>query len=238
MRKLKLYKITVISNCLLVLVMLGIFMLGFVSNGTTTAANQGNYNAIYHGNKDSDNVSLMFNVYENPQVVMDIVNVLNSYGAKSTFFFGGCFADDNAELLNYVKNSGHELANHGYFHKDHKKLSYEQNYNEIVRTNKVITALTGQEITLFAPPSGSFGVNTLKVCFELDLRVVIWSKDTIDWRDKDSNLIFKRATKGVSGGDFILMHPKQHTLDILPKILEFYANNGLNAVTVSKNLQN
>ncbi len=237
MKKLKRYKIAIVTNCLLVAILMGVFMVGFIPSTTTATANQGSYGAIYHGNKDSNNVSLMFNVYENADVVKKIVDVLDDYGAKSTFFIGGCFADDNTEVLNYIKSSGHELANHGYFHKDHKKLSYENNYNEIVRTNKMISSLTGEEITLFAPPSGAFGVNTLKVCRELNLKVIMWSKDTIDWRDSDTSLIFKRATKNLSGGDLILMHPKSHTLSVLPEILEYIKTSGLKAVTVSENLQ-
>ncbi|MEG1609510.1 MAG: polysaccharide deacetylase, partial [Clostridia bacterium] len=90
---------------------------------------------------------------------------------------------------------------------------------------------------LFAPPSGSFDKTTLSVAEELDMRVIMWSKDTVDWRDKDENIVFKRATNKVGGGDLILMHPTAHTLKALPKILEFYKDNGLRQVIVSENLK-
>ena len=61
----------------------------------------------------------------------------------------------------------------------------------------------------------------------------MWSKDTIDWRDSDENLIISRATKEVVGGDFILMHPKTHTLNALPKIIDKIKEKGFNLVTVN-----
>ena len=65
----------------------------------------------------------------------------------------------------------------------------------------------------------------------------MWSKDTIDWRDKDENTILSRATKNLSNGDLILMHPKEHTLNVLPKIIDFILENGYNIVTVGKNIE-
>ena len=64
----------------------------------------------------------------------------------------------------------------------------------------------------------------------------MWSKDTIDWRDKDADLVFKRATKDIKGGDFILMHPTAHTLEALPRILDYYKELGIKSVTVTENI--
>ena len=129
--------------------------------------------------------------------------------------------------------SGHELGNHGYFHKDHKKLSEQYNYQEIYSCDKIVYSLTGYKMTLFAPPSGSFSKNTLKVAKDLNYKTIMWSKDTIDWRDSDENLIINRATKEVVGGDFILMHPKAHTLNALDKIIDKIKEKNLNLTTVS-----
>ena len=65
------------------------------------------------------------------------------------------------------------------------------------------------------------------------MKVVMWSKDTIDWRDKDEQLVIKRATKDVKAGDFILMHPTEHSARALPEILKAFAEKGLKAVRVS-----
>ena len=64
----------------------------------------------------------------------------------------------------------------------------------------------------------------------------MWSKDTIDWRDSDVNLIVSRATNRLQAGDFILMHPTESTVKALPSILNYIGNSGLAACTVSYSL--
>ena len=227
---------TVITNIILCLTLVALCAISFVPEGALPAYVKGKNSAIYNGNRNSNYISLMFNVYENTEVVNGIIEVLNKKNVKATFFIGGCWADDNKETLLNIVNSGHEIANHGYFHKDHKKLDYQANYNEINLTDKVVESLCGQKPKLFAPPSGSYSQTTLQSAFDLDKQVIMWSKDTIDWRDSDPTLIFNRATKNATGGDLVLMHPKQHTLNILGTIIDYYLSIGLDVVCVSQNI--
>ena len=69
------------------------------------------------------------------------------------------------------------------------------------------------------------------------MRTIMWSKDTIDWRDKNSAIVYTRATKNAKGGDFVLMHPTPHTADALSDILKYYESSKLRAITVSENLR-
>ena len=91
-------------------------------------------------------------------------------------------------------------------------------------------------MNLFAPPSGAYNSTTLNVAESLGYKTIMWTKDTIDWRDQDGGLIFQRATKNACGGDFILMHPTQATLNSLKEIIDFYKNKGFNLTTVSETL--
>lgn len=182
-------------------------------------------------------VSLMFNVYWGTEEVYRILDILNEHDAKATFFIGGCWADDNVECLRRIYNDGHEIGNHGYFHKDHSKLNVVNNQKEISECNRFIELAIGQKPTLFAPPSGAYGEDMLSACEALGMTTVLWSKDTIDWRDKDRTVIYNRATKDVKKGDFILMHPMKATADALGDILTFYKEYCLETVTVSENLQ-
>jgi peptidoglycan/xylan/chitin deacetylase (PgdA/CDA1 family) len=193
-----------------------------------------NVSAIYNGDRGKNNVAITFNVYENTEIVEKILDKLKEEGKKATFFVGGVWADDNASTLIRILEEGHELGNHGYFHKDHKKLNYEQNKSEIQSNHLIVKSFTGYEMTLFAPPSGSCSKTTLEVCSSLNYKTIMWSKDTIDWRDSDINLIVKRATKNVIGGDIILMHPKSHTLSALDQIIKIYEEKKLQLVTVSE----
>ncbi len=229
-------KITVITNLLLVVIIAVVFSVGFVPTAIIPIQSSNEIKAIYNGNRKNKNVSIMINVYENTAIVDKMIEVFDSHGVKATFFVGGCWADDNGDTLLKIVNSGHELANHGYFHKNHKNLNYEQNKQEITLTNIIIKALSGVTPNLFAPPSGSYSSVTLNVVADLNMKVIMWSKDTIDWRDNDENKLFARATNNITNGDLVLMHPKEHTLNILPRVLQFYKNQGFNVVTVSENL--
>lgn len=192
--------------------------------------------AIYNGNRDSSYVSLMINVYWGTEYLDNMLETLNAYNVKCTFFVGGTWAEKEQEYLQKIYDNGHEIGNHGYFHKDQDKLNYDGNYTEINSNHKLIKTLLNIDMNLFAPPSGAYNNSTLQVASDLGYKTIMWSKDTIDWRDKDVDLIYSRATKNVSGGDLILMHPTECTAKALPKILDYYANNNLIATTVSKTL--
>ena len=191
---------------------------------------------LYRSSPNPQGVSLMFNVYWGTDEVYDILETLEIHDATATFFIGGCWADDNVECLRAIYAAGHEIGNHGYFHKDQNKLDFTQNRKEIADCNRFIELAIGEKPTLFAPPSGAYNEHTLSAAKLLSMKTVLWSKDTIDWRDKDEKLIYSRATQGIKNGDFILMHPMPATANALDDILIYYENNGLKPVSVSANL--
>ena len=187
--------------------------------------------------EDGGGISLMFNVYWGTEEVYRILETLKEYEATATFFIGGCWADDNVECLKAIHADGHEIGNHGYFHKDHAKLNLVNNQKEIADCNRFIELAIGIKPVLFAPPSGSYGNDLLTACKALNMKTILWSKDTVDWRDKNVATIYSRATKNIKLGDFILMHPMKETADALKDILKYYQANHLETVTVSQNLQ-
>lgn len=203
----------------------------------STVSKDGEGNIYRSASEHSDGVSLMFNVYWGTEQVYQILDILKAHQAKATFFIGGSWADDNVECLKQIALDGHEIGNHGYFHKDHAKLSIIENEKEIKNCNQFIFLSTGITPTLFAPPSGSYAKEMLSACDKLSMRTILWSRDTIDWRDKDKALIYKRATKNIKGGEFVLMHPMQETADALEDILKYYSSCNLRAITVTENLQ-
>ena len=226
--------LSVITNLVLIAVVAGVSLVGFFG-GSAVPVSKENSNLFYSA-ENGEGVSLMFNVYEHTDNVLKILDVLDDYDAKSTFFIGGSWADDNVDCVREIFRRGHEIASHGYFHKDHSRMSVNENLEEIRPSVKLLNMICNTNITLFAPPSGAFCEDTLNACTSMNLRVIMWSRDTVDWRDKDVNLIFARATKNLKSGEFVLMHPTDCTVTALPKILSYIRDNGLSAVTVSQNL--
>lgn len=191
---------------------------------------------IFRRGNSENGVSLMINVYEGSEIVLKMLDVLDEYGAKATFFIGGCWADDNVDCVREIARRGQEIGSHGYFHLSHGSLDYDANVREIGTSMRLISLITGNPVSLFAPPSGDYGEETVRAADALGVKTVLWSRDTVDWRDADKNLCIRRATEGVKGGEFVLMHPKQHTLEALPAILEYLNKNGLVALSVGENL--
>lgn len=219
----------------LLVLSIGALCLAPTDNAVTTESN--NAEVYRSAGNGSNGVSLMFNVYWGTEEVYRILETLQAHDAKATFFIGGCWVDDNVECLRDIYAAGHEIGNHGYFHKSHDKLSIEQNRKEITDCNRFIELAIGATPTLFAPPSGAYGNDTLAACKALGMKTILWSRDTIDWRDKNAALIYTRATKNVRGGEFVLMHPMKATADALDDILKYYEKQSLSVITVSENLQ-
>ena len=225
-----------ITNCILVLLAVTVCAVGFLPQKISPIFGKGGAKPYYSGSPTANKVSLMFNVYEGAAEVNSILDILSETGVKATFFMGGTFAIKHESVVRRIALEGHELGNHGYFHRDHAKLTMADNLHEIRATESVVRDITGVSTRLFAPPSGSFSNVTLSAAEELGYLTVMWSKDTIDWRDSDPQKIFARATKNPKSGDLILMHPKAVTVSVLKGIIEFYRSAGFVLSPVSENL--
>lgn len=185
--------------------------------------------------KGKNCIALTFNVYENTKAVESILDTLKEYSVTATFFLGGCWVNKNKDCLNKILEYGNEIGSHGYYHYSHDKLTLDENLKEISKSIKIIEDNIDYKVRLFAPPSGAYNDYTIKACEQLDLRVILWTKDTIDWRDHDVEVILKRALKAEQG-DFLLMHPTNETAIALPKIIEGLLSKGYTLSTVTNAL--
>ena len=235
MKKLSSRAVTAITNGVLALVLVVVAVVCFYP---TAAHVSGLEDRVHYRGTSGDGVSLMFNVYWGTQEVESILEVLAAYDAKATFFIGGSWADDNTACVRKIVEAGHEVGSHGYFHRDHTTLGYEGNVEEISRSVQFLQLAAGVPVTLFAPPSGAYDEDTVNAAESLGLRTVMWSRDTIDWRDKDEETCYLRATEDLQAGELILMHPMEHTLKALPRILEYCNTHSLRPITVGENLAN
>ena len=143
---------------------------------------------------------------------------------------------ENPELLKKMFDAGHEIASHGTNHKEHGKISYEQNLTEIQTCHELVKHVLKIDMELFAPPGGSYNKNTIKAASSLGYKTIMWTRDTIDWRDKNAEVILNRATTNMCGGDLILMHPTECTAKALQGIIDQAKAAGFKLSTVSETL--
>ncbi len=225
-----------VSNMLIFIMIITLSVVTF-QGGAQGVFNTQKPHIYYCGNTKLNYVSLMFNVYGGNEYIEEILNTLKTHNVKATFFVGGIWINKNQECFMDIYNSGNEIASHGYWHKDHSQITDEEQANEIIMNDELVFNLTGIKMGLFAPPSGAYNSSTATIAHNLNYKTIMWSKDTIDWRDQNKELIVSRATNNLSNGDLILMHPTKCTSESLAEIIEKIVNGGYNIVTVGENIK-
>src|SRR5699024_7152077 len=99
-------------------------------------------------------IALTFDDGPMPNSTNRILETLNQYDAKATFFMLGNNVKANTDLAKKVADNGHEIANHSITHADLNKISTEQIRNEMINSKEIVTNITGETPTLFRPPYG------------------------------------------------------------------------------------
>lgn len=228
----------VLTNAIIIFMLIAVSCVAMYGINFVTSSKMVN-GVYYSGNENSKKVSLMINVYWGTEYLDDMLDILAENDVKTTFFVGGTWAVKESDMLEKIYKAGHEIGNHGYYHKEQGKLTADKNYEEIINTHKLVKQILGIDMNLFAPPSGSYNKKTVEMANELGYKTIMWTdgRDTIDWRDKDSELIYSRAIKNCKGGDFVLMHPTEATKNALDKIIKTLKQQGFELCTVSENLQ-
>jgi peptidoglycan/xylan/chitin deacetylase (PgdA/CDA1 family) len=231
--------ISVVSNlvlsCLITLIFVSCFFVKRTNEISQTANSEYN-GTIYAGDKNSNKVSLMINVYWGNDSLVKMLDILDKHGVKATFFVGGIWVKQNVDLLKQIYSKGHEIASHGHTHKEHAKLDYTSNLTEIQTCHEIVKDVLKIDMELFAPPGGSYNQNTIKASEFLGYKTIMWTRDTIDWRDHNTSLIYNRAVTNMCGGDLILMHPTENTAEALSNIISYAKKHNFELVTVSENL--
>lgn len=193
------------------------------------------YRAIFEGNKDSKTVALTFNVDWGEEYIPSILEILKKENATATFFISGRWAKSFPEHVKAIAAAGHEIGNHGYYHKHHERIGFKACLKEIKDTEMIIYDICNIRTKLFAPPYGEKGESVIESAYRAGYRTVYWTLDTIDWRRPAPEKIINRVKKkGLSNGTIILMHPTEPTVKALPEIINYVKANEYTTQQVSK----
>lgn len=178
---------------------------------------------IYKGHPEKQMVSLLMNVSWGSEYIPSILKTLKKHEVNINFFIEGKWAKKNTDLVKMIVEQGHLIGNHAYNHPDMKRLSNAENRKQILQTNQVLKAITGDDIKWFTPPSGSLTNEVVSIASDLDMETVLWSVDTIDWRKPAPSVMINRVASKLHPGAIILMHPTQVTdksMDELIKMIK------------------
>ncbi|MFC4077881.1 polysaccharide deacetylase family protein [Salinithrix halophila] len=189
---------------------------------------------IYRGNPEKPMASLMINVAWGTEYLPQMLAILDREKVSATFFLDGSWLAKHQDIARGLIKKGHEVGNHAYTHPMMSSLSRERIRGEISRTEKLIRQL-GIRSSFFAPPAGDFNQATLEEANRLGMKTVLWTVDTVDWRESSTpEWMVSRVRQGVDNGILILMHPTGRTVQALPQIIRTIENEGIKLGTVSE----
>ncbi|MBQ7455897.1 MAG: polysaccharide deacetylase family protein [Clostridia bacterium] len=164
-----------------------------------------------------------------------ILDLLDEYGAKCTFFLQGTFVKGNPEIVREIEARGHELANHSYAHPEMPELTNDEIIADFNKSDAIFTEVLGHSVSLYRPPSGSSTQRDRAIARALGQEVIKWDIDSRDgFEDSTLNTILYRVKNNAGPGSIILMHVYgRYTLDALNILLPYYIEQGYEFVTVS-----
>jgi peptidoglycan-N-acetylglucosamine deacetylase len=189
---------------------------------------------IYRGHPEKPMVGLVINVAWGNEFLSNMLETLKRHNVHVTFFLEGKWVQKNPDLARMIVAAGHEIGNHSFSHPDMKILSATKIRDELIHTNKVIKATTEISPKWFAPPSGSYRDETVKIAAEMGMGTILWTVDTIDWQKPSVETLLNRVLGKVHNGAFILMHPTESTAKSLDTLIEKLKEKNLQIGTVTE----
>ena len=187
---------------------------------------------------DSMQIAITFDDGPHPRLTPKILDILDRYGVKSTFFMVGVNVENYPETAKEVLRRGHEVGNHTYSHHVMWNLSEDDVARELAGCEESLESLCEYRPHLFRPPQGAINEKIERCSSAGDYKLILWSLDTRDWENKNTEEIVERVLSSVSAGDIILMHDYIGTHSKTPEALEILLprliERGFEPVTVSR----
>lgn len=198
---------------------------------------------IGFGNSHVKKVALTFDDGPDRHFTPQILDILKKYNVKATFFVIGINAEKYPEVLKRISDEGHIIGNHSWDHKDFTKLTPEERYDEIHKTELLIDRQLGSHRAMFRMPSGAFNDDVVKDIAALGYYNIYWSVDTEDWSGISASAIKKNIKDELRPGAIVLMHSSgqskaiSNTVKVLPEVIEMLQKSGYKLVTVPELLK-
>lgn len=196
------------------------------------------YNKLFSRIVDPSRKMVAITLDDGPHAINTekILDILDSYNARATFFMLGQNVLNNKNVVKDVYDRGHEIGIHTWDHPQLTNISEENIYNQVKNTSDAIFNITGYRPTIVRPPYGSFNTkvkNTLK-----EYSLILWNIDSLDWKSRDENQIVPLVMNDVEDGDIILLHDiHSTTVPAVEKIVKQLSDQGYQLVTVSELLE-
>ena len=179
-------------------------------------------------------IALTFDDGPDPEVTPRVLELLDRYQAKASFFCIGENAAAQPELVKEIARRGHSVENHSYRH--HRAFAFfgiSRLRREVDAAQSTVASITGRPPVFFRAPAGFRSPFLDFVLAPRGLRYVSWTRRGFDAVSADPRRVLRRLTRGLAAGDVLLMHDSAPVvLAVLPELLEHLSARGLKAVSL------
>lgn len=169
---------------------------------------------------DKPEVLLSFDDGPDPLYTPQILDILKKHQAKAIFFCIGRKILEHPEIVKQIVAEGHLIGNHTFSHEikfTSLPLTYVQ--KELSQTENALTDLGIASLKLFRPPFGVTNPTIIAAAKTMNLKIIGWSKRSLDTVLTDPAKILKRISNNLQAGDIILFHD---TMAITPQVLDTF----------------
>jgi peptidoglycan/xylan/chitin deacetylase (PgdA/CDA1 family) len=157
----------------------------------------------------------------------EILQTLKENGVYAIFFLVGTHSEENPDVVKQIEDAGCEAAVHSYSHKPLPFLFSGKLKEEMEKNYRAVEKITGKRPRFFRPPWGMYNREVLDMAESLGLRTILWSRSSIDWKEKDPDRIIKNSLHDIKPGEIFLFHDgckkgasRQATARALPAVLK------------------
>lgn len=164
-----------------------------------------------------------------------LLDALKKHNAKATFFVVGSRigSDSSNALLKRMEDEGHVVGNHSQNHKNLKYLSAANVASEMYTAAERIKKAIGHYPIVMRCPGGNYNSTVQSYAKSINVPIIQWSMDTIDWRDRNKTTVLNRAKSGIKNGSIVLMHDLYSTtVDAAIELIPYLQQQGYTLVTV------
>ena len=140
---------------------------------------------IYCVDKGEEKVaSISFDAAWGNEDTEQLIQILEEYGVKATFFVVGEWVDKYPESVKALFDAGHEVMNHSNTHPHMPKLSKEKMKEELTECNNKIESVTGVKPTLFRAPYGDYNNEVIQTIRECGCYTIQWDVEAFETKNK------------------------------------------------------
>ena len=189
---------------------------------------------VYSVSREDKAIALTIDAAWDADKTKTILEVLDRYSIKATFFLCGVWVEAYPEMVKEIANRGHVIGNHSMTHPHMNRLNEQQIEKELTDLDEAVFALTGTHTTLFRAPFGEYNDTVVKTVRRLGYEIVQWDVDSIDWKDgRSEETILNTIFSKLKPGSIILSHNNGYHIETyLEKLIERATADGYRFVTV------